>query len=77
MTAGSTTFTWPDLTAALIAGQDLSAAATAWAMDSVMSGAATPVQLAGFLVALRAKGETTAELSGEIRRLCMQNRRCQ
>ena len=64
MTAGSTAFTWPDLTAALIAGQDLSAAAASWAMDSVMSGAATPVQLAGFLVALRAKGETTAELSG-------------
>lgn len=64
MTAGPTTFTWPDLTAALIAREDLSAAATSWAMDSVMSGAATPVQLAGFLVALRAKGETTAELSG-------------
>ena len=64
MTAGSTAFTWADLTAALISGQDLSAAATSWAMDSVMSGAATPVQLAGFLVALRAKGETTAELGG-------------
>lgn len=57
-------FTWPDLTAALIAGVDLSAEQAAWAMDSVMTGAATPIQLAGFLVALRAKGETTAELAG-------------
>ena len=64
MTAATAAFTWPDLTAALIAGEDLSAAATSWAMDSVMSGAATPVQLAGFLVALRAKGETTDELGG-------------
>ncbi|MDR1152989.1 MAG: anthranilate phosphoribosyltransferase [Bifidobacteriaceae bacterium] len=56
--------TWPDLTTRLIAGADLEAGEAAWAMDEVMSAAASPVALAGFLVALRAKGETVAELGG-------------
>lgn len=55
---------WPDLTAALLRREDLAAADSEWAMDRVMSGDATPVQLAGFLVALRAKGETSAEIAG-------------
>ncbi len=33
-------------------------------MDQVLAGDATPVQLAGFLVALRSKGETAAEIAG-------------
>jgi anthranilate phosphoribosyltransferase len=55
---------WPQLTSTLIAGQDLTADETAWAMQQTMLGEATPVQLAGFLVALRAKGETVEELRG-------------
>lgn len=55
---------WPQLINHLLARDDLSAADTAWAMDEVMSGAAAPAQLAGFLVALRAKGETPAEIAG-------------
>src|SRR5438067_351752 len=56
--------TWPGLLNQLIAGGDLTAEDTAWAMDQVMSDAATPAQIAGFVVALRAKGETPAEIAG-------------
>lgn len=56
--------TWPNLIAALLQGQELSADDTAWAMGEIVSGAATPAQFAGFAVALRAKGETPAELGG-------------
>lgn len=61
---GAARTTWQDLTASLIAGEDLTAADTAWAMDTVMTGGSTPVQLAGFLVALRSKGETVEEVTG-------------
>ncbi|MGF0117079.1 anthranilate phosphoribosyltransferase [Promicromonospora sp. Marseille-Q5078] len=56
--------TWPGILTELVAGRDLTAADTAWAMDEVMSGEVSPARLAGFLVALRAKGETVGELTG-------------
>ena len=56
--------TWPDILSELLAGRDLVQADTAWAMDQIMSGEASPVQVAGFVVALRAKGETVEEISG-------------
>ncbi len=55
---------WPELLSALIRGEHLSSADTAWAMHQVMSGEATPAQIAGFVVALRAKGETPDEVAG-------------
>jgi anthranilate phosphoribosyltransferase len=55
---------WPTLLSRLLAGETLDAADTAWAMREVMAGEATPVQVAGFAVALRAKGETPAEIAG-------------
>jgi len=55
---------WPHLITSLLAREDLSRAEAAWAMEQVMTGEATAVQLAGFLVALRAKGETIDELAG-------------
>ncbi|HET7475861.1 MAG TPA: anthranilate phosphoribosyltransferase [Dermatophilaceae bacterium] len=55
---------WPAVLTALLAGEDLSTASAAWAMDQIMAGDASPAQVAGFLVALRAKGETVAEMRG-------------
>ncbi len=54
--------TWPDVLAALVAGEDLAAADATWAMDQIFSGEATPAQVGAFLIGLRAKGETVAEL---------------
>ncbi len=56
--------TWPTLLAALLDGHSLTADDTAWAMSEIMSGEATPVQVAGFAIALRAKGETADEVAG-------------
>lgn len=55
---------WPTVLATLVAGTDLSDAQARWAMGQVLAGEATPVQIAGFAVALRAKGETIDEVSG-------------
>jgi anthranilate phosphoribosyltransferase len=57
-------YNWPDVLTALLGRRDLSVSESAWAMREVMQGAATPSQLAGFLVALRAKGETVDEIVG-------------
>jgi len=59
--------TWPDVLSALLRREDLAAADAAWAMGQIMDGEATPVQIAGFVVALRAKGETVAEVEGLVR----------
>ncbi len=56
--------TWPALIGTLVKGEPLTAAESAWAMNEIMSGAATAAQIAGFGVALRAKGETAAEMTG-------------
>ncbi|HPU14112.1 MAG TPA: anthranilate phosphoribosyltransferase [Aeromicrobium sp.] len=58
------TLSWPSLLTDLLAGVDLAPEATNWAMGEILSGDATGAQIAGFAVALRAKGETAAELQG-------------
>lgn len=59
-----TSSSWPQVLAALLGGRDLGSEETAWAMGQILAGDATPAQIAGFAVALRAKGETQAELQG-------------
>ena len=58
------TRTWGALLSRLLAGESLSTEDTAWAMTEVMRGDATPAQTAGFVIALRAKGETAEEVAG-------------
>jgi anthranilate phosphoribosyltransferase len=55
---------WPAVLGPLMQGRDLPADATRAAMAEILDGAATPAQLAGFVVALRMKGETVDELTG-------------
>jgi anthranilate phosphoribosyltransferase len=49
---------------ALASGQDLSLENTAMVLSEIMHGRATEIQVAGFLIALRTKGETVDELAG-------------
>ncbi|GAA2888854.1 anthranilate phosphoribosyltransferase [Microbacterium esteraromaticum] len=58
------TLTWPDLLSTLLDRRDLSVWESTWAMRQVMRGKVSDAQLAGFLVALRAKGETVDEIVG-------------
>jgi anthranilate phosphoribosyltransferase len=53
-----------DALARLLDGEDLSRAESRGVMGSIMAGEATPAQIGGFLVALRLKGETPAEIAG-------------
>jgi anthranilate phosphoribosyltransferase len=56
--------TWPALLTRLLARESLTAGDTAWAMREIMSGEASPAQIAAFVVALRAKGESPEEVAG-------------
>jgi len=54
---------WPRVLAALTSGRELAAGEAAWAMEQVMTGAATPAQIAGFAVAMKMKRPTSAEVT--------------
>jgi len=56
--------TWPDKLQQLVEGGNLSTDDTAWVMNEVLGGEAPPVNVAAFMAALAAKGETIAELEG-------------
>lgn len=48
----------------LLDGRDLERESAREVMTEIMAGEATPAQIGGFLVALRAKGETAGEIAG-------------
>jgi anthranilate phosphoribosyltransferase len=62
-----TAFSWPLVLGPLTAGDDIDESAAYAAMSEVMSGRAEPAQIAAFIVALRAKGETVDEMTGLVR----------
>ncbi|MGH3849639.1 MAG: anthranilate phosphoribosyltransferase [Pseudonocardiaceae bacterium] len=55
---------WPGVLGILMGGGDLDSQQAAAALSSILSGEATPSQIAAFCVALRVKGETVAEMAG-------------
>jgi anthranilate phosphoribosyltransferase len=55
------------LIAKVAAGASLSATEAEGAFDRILSGESTPAQTAGFLMALRVRGETVDEITGAVR----------
>ncbi|WP_235674654.1 anthranilate phosphoribosyltransferase [Mycolicibacterium pulveris] len=55
--------TWPQILGRLTTGQALAPGQAGWAMDQIMTGVATPAQIAGFGVSLRMKRPTAAEVT--------------
>jgi anthranilate phosphoribosyltransferase len=56
--------TMQEALARLLEGRDLPRVQAREVMGEIMEGKATPAQIGGFLVALRLKGETAAEIAG-------------
>jgi anthranilate phosphoribosyltransferase len=57
---------WPAVLRRLMAGASLTAAEAGAALSEILEGAATPAQVAAFVIALRMKGETVEELAGMV-----------
>ena len=55
--------TWPAVLGTLTRRESLTDADVRWAMQEIMSGAATPAQVAGFVVALRMRGESARDIA--------------
>ena len=58
---------WSEVLGHLLRGEDLAAEAVERALTVILAGDATDAQIAGFAVALRAKGETSVELAALVR----------
>ena len=58
---------WPAVLGALFRREDLSEAVAEAALDAILSGEASPAQIAAFAAGLRTKGETVEEMVGLVR----------
>lgn len=58
------TLTWAEVLGVTVSGRELEAVAAEWAMGEILAGSATPAQIAGFVMSLRTRGESVAEISG-------------
>ncbi len=58
---------WPGVLTELLAGRSMTAEQSEVVLGQVLSGAAAPSQIAALAVALRAKGESVAEMTGFVR----------
>lgn len=54
---------WKSILGNLVAAEDLTHEQADWAIRQIISAEATPAQVGGFLLAIRAKGESVTELS--------------
>lgn len=57
-------FPWPEVLEQILSGEGLRRTQSHDAMAEIMGGEASDAQVAGFLVALRARGETAEEMTG-------------
>lgn len=57
---------WPAVFSKLTAGEDLDASVAADALQTILRGEATDAQIAAFLIGLRAKGESVAEVTAMV-----------
>src|SRR5207237_6529560 len=58
---------WPPILAKLMRAEELTAEEAGGALATILEGRATPAQIAAFAIALRAKGETPAEMAALVR----------
>jgi anthranilate phosphoribosyltransferase len=58
---------WPGVLDRLVRGASLSEPEASCVMGQVLSGEATPAQVAGLMIGLRSKGETVEEVTGFVR----------
>lgn len=61
------TIEWPRVLATVVDGQDLDEDTAAAVLSDIMGGEVDPARTAGLLTALRAKGESAAEIAGFVR----------